>query len=53
VVTDKMPAGYGPVSDGVPEPRGQGGDSEREMPPPPRTSRKMSQLEATVKMRKQ
>ncbi len=45
-------AGEGPVSDGVPEPRGQGGDSEREMPPPPPGSRKMSELEPTKKMRK-
>lgn len=39
-------------SDGVPEPVGDGGDSEKELPPPPRMSRPFDDDDPTVPMRK-
>lgn len=45
-------AGAGPLSDGIPEPIGRGGSSEREMPPPPPASRPLYDADKTVRMRK-
>lgn len=47
-------AGSGPLSDGIPRSVGDGGDSEREMPDPPKASKRISSLGAddTQPMRK-
>jgi hypothetical protein len=46
----KRLAGEGDISDGVPMPTGEGGDSEKRMPPPVGT--KVRLLRDTVPMRK-
>ncbi len=45
-------AGFGPISNGVPLPIGDGGESERELPPPPPASRPMRELDKTLKFRR-
>ncbi len=45
-------AGFGPLSNGIPEPIGNHGESEREMPPPPRASRPVCDYDKTQQMRK-
>lgn len=47
-----MLAGFGPLSDGVPLPRGAGGDSELEMPAPPKRSYAIAEADTTKRMRK-
>lgn len=49
---DPDQAGYGPLSDGVPEAIGAGGDSEKQLPPPPRVSRPVHDEDKTVQLRK-
>lgn len=44
-------AGFGPISDGIPQPIGDGGDSEDVMPRPPRTSVQVD-VDQTKRMRK-
>lgn len=56
MVKDSYPlAGAGPLSNGVPLPRGRAGESERSMPAPPKTSRKIDErddVDDTVPMRR-
>ncbi len=45
-------AGYGPISDGIPEPIGDGGDSENKMPRAPRRSTPIIELDKTQPIRR-
>ena len=45
-------AGEGPISDGVPEPIGNAGESEREMPKAPRVSRPVYDFDKTMPNRR-
>ncbi len=49
---ESMMAGFGPISDGIPEKIGNGGDSERKMPGAPRCSRPLYDTDKTAPMRK-
>lgn len=49
---DSFPAGYGPISDGIPLPIGREGASEKEIPPPPRQSSLITDFDKTVRMRR-
>lgn len=40
------------ISDGVPEPIGDYGESERALPPPPKVSRPLYDTDKTIPMRK-
>lgn len=45
-------AGFGPLSDGVPELLGDGGESERLMPDPPRKSEPLMSFDKTAQYRR-
>lgn len=49
---DTKRPGYGPLSDGVPEPIGDGGESEALMPRAPKGSKALYEYEHTIPMRK-